>query len=479
MKILFVFRCDFNTQPLGIMMLASVLKQAGHTCNFIDLRFDKYFLRKIINYKPDILAYSIVSFNWQYYVNINLKIKRRLNALSVFGGPHCSSYPDFINEEGVDIMCVGEGEHAFLELVNNLTINKDITNIKNLWVKKDGIIYKNELRPPFENLNALPFADQDIIRKYQFYKNTGMFYVKTSRGCKYNCPYCIDHLYKKLYVNNGRYLRHRSVQNVIEELIILKNKYKAKFIAFVDEIFVLDKDWLFEFSTEYQKYINLPFEAYVRVEETTPNVVKILKEMGCYALYLGIETGNQELREKVLRRNMTKKQILETSALIKENNIILASLNMTGLPDETIENTFETLEINAQCKITYPLCFMFQPFPNYKLTQYAIDKGYFDGNTKRLSKIITEGKSPLHFDVLKKMERLHFLFIIGVKLPLLIPLIRILVKIPMKPLYKLIFFVSKSYLALFIYKKPFILKQYVLYHLKYVFYKTAPFLIKK
>ncbi|MFA5194266.1 MAG: cobalamin B12-binding domain-containing protein, partial [Bacteroidales bacterium] len=168
MKILFVFRCDFNTQPLGIMMLASVLKQAGHTCNFIDLRFDKYFLRKIINYKPDILAYSIVSFNWQYYVNINLKIKRRLNALSVFGGPHCSSYPDFINEEGIDIMCVGEGEHAFLELVNNLTINKDITNIKNLWVKKDGIIYKNELRPPFENLNALPFADQDIIRKYQF-----------------------------------------------------------------------------------------------------------------------------------------------------------------------------------------------------------------------------------------------------------------------------------------------------------------------
>lgn len=478
MKILFVFSCDFNAQPLGIMTLAAVLKKHGHCCEFLDLKFESNIINKIKKIKPDIIAYSVVSFNWNFYKTINLKIKKKYSCFSIFGGPHCSTYPDFIYEEGVDAICIGEGEEALLELTDKLQNNQNITDIKNLWIKKDGIVYKNEIRPLIDNLDLLPFPDQELIRKYQFYKNSGTYYFITSRGCKYNCPYCINHFYKKLYFNKGKYIRSRSVESAISELLILKNKYKAKLIVFVDDIFILDEEWLLKFAVQYKEKINLPFESYIRVELTNSKILSALKEMGCIAVYLGIETGNEVFRNKILGRSMTNEQIINTSILVQQFGIKTMALNMMGLPDETLDNAIETLLLNATCKITYPLCFIFQPFPNLELTSYAIEKGYFDGNINSYHRSFNNGKSLIDSPDRKRIERLHLLFLIGVKMPWLVPVIKRLIKLPLDAVYRFIYFISKSYVLIFILKKPF-LKQYLLFNIKFGFYKTMPFLIKK
>lgn len=465
MKVLFVFKSDFNAVPLGLMTLSAILKKNGHECDFIDLKFEYNYINEIKKINPDILAYTIVSFTWKFYQKTNIEIRKHHNAFSIFGGPHCSIYPDFIYEEGVDAICIGEGENAMLELVELLSRGRDITKINNLWIKKDGIILKNEVRNLIEDLDSIPFPDQELISKYHFFRKIGICYIMTSRGCPYNCPYCINHFYRNLYLNKGRYVRRRTVQNVIEELLILKNQYKTKLIVFNDDIFTLDKPWLMEFAIEYKKLINLPCEVYARVNEVDEQIIGLLKDMGCIAAYIGIESGNEKLRYEVLKRKFDNDAIINTSLLFRKNGIKIMAFNILNLPDETLENAFETLYLNAKSKITYPQSFIFQPFPNMELTKYSQEKGYYNGDMNNYNKSLAMGKSQIISKDSKKIERLHYLFIIGARMPFTIPLIKTLIKIPFNTFYKFLLFMSRTYILIFVLYKPYV-PAILMYYLK-------------
>jgi anaerobic magnesium-protoporphyrin IX monomethyl ester cyclase len=477
MKALFIFETDFSTIPLSILTLSSVLKKNGHECEFIDLRFEFNYLKKIKDIKPDVVGYTAVSFTWKYYQQINLEIKKRYSVFSIFGGAHCTVNPDVINDEGVDAICIGEGEFAMLELMDKMDREEDITQIGNLWIKIDGQIYKNPIRNLVDDLDVIPFSDYELISEYYYYRKMGIYYFMTSRGCPFNCPYCINHFYKKLYTGKGRYLRRRSVDNVIEELLIIKNRYHAKLIIFNDDVFTCDKKWLEEFAPKYFELIGLPFEAYTRVDSITEDQVKLLASMGCIALYFGIESGNKDIRYLVLKRKIEDHQITNTAALCQKYHIKTMSFNIVCLPGETLENAFETLLINAKCKITYPMCFVFQPFPNIELTQYAVDQNFFDGSTEVFYRNLTLGKSLLKSKDIRQMERLHFLFIIGVKMPFTIPLIRVLIRLPLRLFYHFLLFASKSFIVIFLMYRP-SLKYYLLYHLGLPFRKIKKYITK-
>jgi radical SAM superfamily enzyme YgiQ (UPF0313 family) len=478
MKVLFVYSSDFSSQPIGLMTLSAVLKKNGYTCDFLDLKFEHNALAEVMRIKPDILAYSIVSFTWQLFADFNLRVKKHLPVFSVFGGPHCSIYPDFIEQQGVDALCIGEGEDAMLELTQALSKGEDICHIPNLWVKKEGVVYKNEVRPLEENLDRIPFLDQELIRKYQFFKNIGSYYIMTSRGCPYNCPYCINHFYRKLYQDKGKYIRRRSIENVIEELLIMKQRYGARLIIFNDDIFTLDMDWLQAFAPVYKEKIALPFDAYIRVDSITPGTVDLLKDMGCSTVYLGIESGNPEIRYHVLKRRMTNETIIEVCRLFKARGIKTMSFNMLGLPDETFENGLETMEVNISGKVTYPMCFIFRPFPGIELTRYAIEKGYYDGDLRSFNKSLIHGRILIRSKDARRLERLQYLFIPAVRIPALRPVIRFLTRVPLDPLYRIILMISRFHVLSFNIYRP-SLRPYLIYQLKIPFYKLLPFMIKK
>ena len=97
------------------------------------------------------------------------KIKKKFRIPVILGGVHPTICPEIIHEESIDVVCRGEGEYAFLELLNNMEKGKDITKIKNMWVKKGNQIYKNDMRSLIENLDELPFPDRDIYyKKYSY-----------------------------------------------------------------------------------------------------------------------------------------------------------------------------------------------------------------------------------------------------------------------------------------------------------------------
>lgn len=478
MKVLFVYRSDFSSQPIGLMTLSAYLKQHGHSCDFLDLRFEKYPLPKVRKIAPDMVAYSVVSFNWMHYLHFNQKLKKHFNFFAVFGGPHCSVHPDFIQQDSVDAICIGEGEQALLELVEALENGKDHCHIPNLWVKHEGQIIKNDIRDLEEDLDTIPFLDQELIRKYHFFRNIGSYYIMTSRGCPFNCPYCINHFYRNLYRDKGKYIRRRSVENVIEELLILKTTYKAKLIIFNDDIFTLDENWLKAFAPVYVSKIGLPFDAYIRVDVISEEVVDILKDMGCSTVYLGIESGNEHIRFNILKRKMSNETIVAVSRMFKDRGIKTMSFNMLGLPEETLENAFETLSLNLQSRITYPMCFTFQPFPGIDLTQYAISKGFYDGTELNFNKSLIRGKVMVASQTMKRIERLQSLFIIGVRIPATIPLIRFLTKLPLNPLYGILLGISRFHILVFDLFRPSV-RPFLAYQFKAPFYWLLPFLIRK
>jgi len=145
MNILFIYKYNY-IEPVGLMYISSSLVQAGHETFFFDTELSSHLEEYVERLKPDIIAYSIVTGNHMDYAEINKNLKKQFSFFSVFGGPHATFFPDFINEEGVDSICRGEGEEALVELVNKMSKNESLLETKNFWIKQDGKIHRNQLR---------------------------------------------------------------------------------------------------------------------------------------------------------------------------------------------------------------------------------------------------------------------------------------------------------------------------------------------
>jgi anaerobic magnesium-protoporphyrin IX monomethyl ester cyclase len=453
MKVLFIHTFDYY-EPLGIMVLSAFLKKNGHECQLLDLKFDKNYIKKALEIKPDIIAYSITTNNWKRYHKINLELKKNLFFFSIFGGPHCTFFPEFINEDGVDAICRGEGEDALLELTQALEQKNDFSKIQNLWIKKDGSVFKNDIRPLIQDLDTLPFPDRQLINKYKKYSKRSRVRTITSRGCPYNCTYCFNHSYKELYSEKGKYVRQRSPENVIEELKQLKSLYNPVNFEFHDDIFILNKTWLENFVYLYiSEKIQIPFEINVRVDLVTSEVAELLKKAGCYSVQFGIESGNEKIRNEILQRNISDEMILKAASIFKFNKIKVNTFNLVGIPSENITDTIATMILNSKCRVTYAMNSIYQPYPGTKLAEYAIKMNYYDGRVDNFDKNYLYGKSIINSKDIKKIERLHYLFAFGVKYPFLIPIIKILLKLPLNKIYQSWYFIYRVYNVIFVFKR--------------------------
>lgn len=448
MKILFLASDIKYGGYVGIMYLSATLKEHGHKVKLMESE-TKNLCEQVGKFGPDVIAYSTTTGLHKYYLEINKKLKKDFKFISVFGGPHATYFPEIVEEDGVDAVCLGEGELAFTEFLDKLNQGDDIGAIKNFWVKKNGKIIKNPLRPLISNLDEIPFPDRELVygldselREYP------ITFVMVSRGCPYRCPYCFNKSFINLYKDCWK-VRIRSVGNVIEELKLVKKKQPLKFIQFIDSIFagLLDMAWLEEFVKRYKAEIAIPFYCHVRANMITEDVVNLLKEAGCASVGLGIESGNDYLRNKVIKRNMTKEQIINACELLKNMGINISSQNMFGLPGGSLKDDLETVQLNIDAKVDYPVFMLWQPYPKTSLAEYAIKNGYFDGDIEKID-FSYYSNSVIKFKNEKdkrQIENLQKLGAIAVEAPFLLPLVKAAIKLPPNLFFKSIFRAWYSY----------------------------------
>lgn len=426
MNILFASKEMKPWGHLGLKHVSSMLKKAGHHAEAVEADFG-IIAKKIKGNRFDLIGYSSFEKFIPYYLRLNRELKRRFNFLSVFGGVYSTVKPEVVEQEGVDVVCMGEGEYATLELMDNLSNNKDIIGIESLWVKKDNKIYRNPMRSPVKDLDALPFPDRNLyFDKFSYLYDS----IITSRGCVFSCSYCCSAHKYAMYQKN---FRQRSVDNVIEELRQMKSmqKYKnLRTIRFEDSVFTITESWLRDFSKKYKKEIGIPFFCNSHASTITKATVEYLKDAGCVSTSLGIECADDFLRKTVLNRDISKKDIMAAIELLKSRGIKVRTTNLLAIPMGSLESDLETLKFNRECSPDYSVAF---PVRFYSGT--AISNLKEQASRTSLRDLQTDNEA----------DRLKFLFSVLVEFPVALPVVKRLVRLPFKSIYKLLHIIWEAY----------------------------------
>ncbi len=369
---------------MGLASISSVLKEQGHKIALFDTTFiindtfesiSSKLKEEMKEFKPDLLLVGCRSLEFDF-MNKLLKAVNSDRLPVVVGGQHPTVSPEeVIKGDAVDYICIGEGEEAISDLVRAVETNGDTTNIKNIWTKKNDKIFRNPIRPLMKDLDKLPFPDYGLFDARHI-SDMGKF--ETSRGCPYSCTYCINDYMQHLYGGVGGYHREKSVRRSVEEIAHFTKKYNFKRIFLIDETFTIKPDRVKEFCKLYKEQVGVPFGCMTRPEVASDEKFKWLKDAGCDMVCMGIESGNEDYRKKVLDRHMSQQHIINAFLMAKKAGVKSYSFNMVGLPNETRKDIFSTIELNRKGKVDEVQVTLFYPFKGTRLRDYAEQNNLFD-----------------------------------------------------------------------------------------------------
>jgi radical SAM superfamily enzyme YgiQ (UPF0313 family) len=241
--------------------------------------------------------------------------------------------------------------------------------------------------------------------------------VEFGRGCPFSCAYCSATALRKM-TGHREFLRRRDTDKIIADLKTLRDKYDVEMFYFLDESFLaVSTETLEDFGEKYKREIGTPFYGMTHPVTVTEEKVRILSEMGCYLMTIGIEEGNEEYRKTVLKRLGSNQDIMRAFELFHKHGINISAFAMIGLPYETREMIFETIELFRKCKpVTYSVG-VFHPYVGSELRDTCIEEGFFDPTDDNYDYPL--GKSVLKMPQISADEitGLHRTFFLYTKLP--------------------------------------------------------------
>ena len=344
--------------PLGVLYISAYLKENGIENKIFDTTFSsKSELKKyLLEEKPDYIAIYV---NLMTKVNV-LEIIRFIKSTEsigktkiILGGPEIRYNVSHLLEHGADFVVIGEGEETTLELINILEMKNgnDFKNINGIGFKdaKGKIVFNSE-RSLIPDIDTLPIPNRNgiDISKYQKvwkqHHKLDAISVSTMRGCPYTCRWCSRAVYGLTY-------RRRSPHKVVQELIQIKAEYNPDTIWFVDDVFTISHKWLSGFSEEMKrKNLKIKYECITRADRLNEEVIKTMKETGCFRVWIGAESGSQRIIDAMDRR-VKVEQVREMIQLSRKYGIEAGTFIMLGYPGETEKDIEETI---SHLKISNP-----------------------------------------------------------------------------------------------------------------------------
>ncbi|HPA47992.1 MAG TPA: radical SAM protein [bacterium] len=419
----------FDEYALGIRYLAAALSDAGHDAQLAffkelatlqeclrepeDLDFIPsvpfpvsraeigILVEEAVRYQPDLVGISLVSNLHGLAIEITRAVRDRLRVPVVWGGVDPTINPD-LAEDHADVICIGEGERAIVELADSIgrnrrngddplsTLSRIENPIDNLRIRRPDGWLSDRVGVMIPDLDTLPFPLFDLSRECSISEERlyracrpplgrlpRLLPVISFRGCPYHCHYCCHSVLKKIYTG-GKYLRRRSVSNVIEELRLRKRQFPAlRMIEIEDDVFTLDQGWIDEFCREYKQHIGIPFWCYTYPGISRESMLKPLKEAGLSSVTFGIQSGSQRILTEVYGRPVRAEKILETADVLRRLDIPFVVDLIGGNPLETDADRIETVKVLAALPKPYllhpinPLSF----YRNLPITERAIQAG--------------------------------------------------------------------------------------------------------
>ncbi len=436
----------------GVGSISAVLKRDGHSTDmirigdFVQTEIDE----KLSGFNPDIIGISSMSCHFYKIPEIVKNIRTKFTGPIILGGVHATVSP----ETAIEIpeltgVVVGEGESPVLEFVNCVKDGADYTEIKNFWFKKDGKIIKNPIRRTEDDLDTFPFADRELFDFNDLLSKNPVAEFTCGRGCPFQCSYCINTKWMEIHKGLGKTVRFRSIDNVISEIKeVISNYPQLRQIEFHDDTFTVNKEWLKEFCKAYSKEIKLPFACNVRPGTVNDELPLMLKEANCTEVRIGIEAGSDYIRNKILKRNLSKEDIINVFKKFKDIGIRTWAFNMIGLPYETVSTIEETIELNTQVAPNFAQVSVFTPYPGTETKRICEENGWL---SERTTETYFQNETALDQPTLsiKQVAYYNRIFRWRVMYPQFAPFVDILCRIPVgknRVAYDLVFpFIKKVY----------------------------------
>lgn len=384
-------------ENISIEYISAYLKERGHEVAlayeqslfddknylcipFLHRLFDQgsNIVRQIVDTKPDLVAFSVMVFTYPPALAVARQLKQVLDVPVIFGGAHAMSCPERILEKDcVDMVCVGEGEEAMAELLDSMARGEVDTSIQGLWFKApSGEVVRNPRRPLIKDLDTMPFPDKELFAPFVSIRN--YYLAVTNRGCPFSCTYCSVSYLTELDkgTENFKKVRERSVDNVLQELEENKHKYDYKWVDFRNAVFSPNKDWILEFCAKYPQRIGLPFRIFSHPLLIREDTSRALKEAGCFAIQIGLESYDPKVRCDILRRHETNAQIHQAMEILERVGATYSLDYILGLPGQTGAELEGAARFFSSLKHCYRISpFMISYLPRVPLVDYALEKG--------------------------------------------------------------------------------------------------------
>jgi len=347
---------------------AAVLSRIGPTQNADEI------IDQIKETAPDILGLSLTTQQWRRAAHLLSLIRKKIEVPVIVGGLHSTFAPQAVlMADGIDYVCLGEGEQALNDFLTCFEKQNEIRagQIQNIWVKGAD---RPSIRPPVESLDNLPFMDRSLIGEPD-----GIVHLNTQRGCPFTCTFCASGAIGRLY-GGRKYIRRRSADNVLEELHHIRSIQPLNYVIFLDDTFTLNACWVRDFCRRYGKDFGIGFSINARVETVDPGMINSLSAAGCKHIIYGVESGSRRIRRDVLNRHTGNHRFKNAFRWTKEAGILATANYMIGLPYETREDIEQTLALDRELEPDDFGCFVFYPFPGTHLHHLCLQNGLLPEN---------------------------------------------------------------------------------------------------
>ncbi len=426
-----------DIQSYGIRTISACLKKEGHDVDLIFLQKNfKTYAEKTLNdlveliKGSDLVGITLMTNFWDSAIQITEKIKKNCNMPVVWGGIHPTIRPDECLDHA-DMVCIGEGEEIFVELIRKMEKGQNYHDIKGMGFRVNGKKINNGQgslpgteASMFKSLDQVPFQDYDYeshfmlegenIVKMNLERITQtrlleFYQTQPTRGCPFACTFCINNTYLKMYPHQ-KPIRIRSVDNIIRELQEVKRNLPfVKIMLFEDDAFFLMKlERIKELGRKYKELIRMPLVVTgVTPSTITKEKLAVLVDAGLVGMRMGIQSAAEKTK-KLYKRPNSNLQVEKAVKIINEYrghikvfyDIILDS------PWDTDDNLQETLMFLSKLPTPYQLSLLSLIFfPGTDIYRHAKRDGLIKDDVKDVYR--------KHFSGVKKTYLNDLFFILG------------------------------------------------------------------
>ncbi|MFA5029363.1 MAG: radical SAM protein [Patescibacteria group bacterium] len=369
---------------LGLMYISGYLRDHGYDNTIIeskifggkDYQYDREKAREeiieiVVRLKPKIIGFTSTTIEINEVIWLNREIRSKIDSHSIIGGSHATAMPEQTLLSGFEAVVLGEGEETTLELVREL--EKDKPNLSSVggiaWLDRGSnrvVINKSREQIDISQL-SLPAYDKinmdyhtrlgdDIIRGFPI--RAAM--VMASRGCPYSCTFCgCNRIF-------GHQIRYRSLDNIKEEIKLLRDKYGVEGIWFADDTLTVSYDHV-QKVCDIMKELGMYWGAQSRVDLTNEKMVKLMSSSGCLQLDFGVESGNQRVLDKIINKRIKLAEVEKAFILCRKYHLRTQASFMIGFPTETKEEMEDTFRFAQKIKPDYYSFNILMPLPGTEI----------------------------------------------------------------------------------------------------------------